>query len=820
MAWWVTAGQQEAPALTALATLVTTACSALADDLSGGSWAGGSRGGGAAGGTAAQRHNVEHLAELDYYVRKRDQGLQDGETSPKWLLPYAKAGQATALSERFASLDAYLDAMQAATALEFQASVKQALEQAERERRYTGGSGFHTFVPEKQGAWVYAGPEGDVEFEQDSWGRHVVEVEETRSYHIAVMAKEDEETGQQVLVLLPTVERGVRGSCRMRSLGYVGPFLAQYDSAQELRYHARMGTLPSATRALLDTVFNPASWRSHAAACRGTLRPASAAALRTDTVPLNSSQRSAVLGLRGGLDVIHGPPGTGKSTTIFHIIDSRVQPDAQVLVTCTRNQAVDSVVDKVSLLDGGILVFGNPKRLGPRAAQHTIDARVEGHAAVVAWKRSLDAFRAVGQQLEDYGPSTFVKLRFEAALRAAVERCMLRTDFRMHQRPTAASAADRCCSSRRPAAVLLHCMPVLRHQNPCHPSPVLPLQDTYGDLGEVAADAVVAAAGTALPALRAHIKRQLLDETRVFVCTIDATARMANELQELEVRLGLDSVIVDEAGCVLESAIPLLLHLHPANLVLVGDHKQLQAFSALFEPPPNHCRSLMERCVDAGMPATLLAEQYRMHPDIAAAISAAFYGSTVRSAPCVRVKRPCSPACRLINVSGKEALHTGAGFSNQGEAEEVVRLAEAAAFELAAQGVSAPRGGKRSLFIVTLYNKQRGLILDLLKQGGAEARLAAAGWEVAALSADACQGSKADLVVLSTVRNVVAAKSSGAPLSRFFNDARRINVALSRARHLSIIVGSAATLRQAAARQPFWRSLLQHYRESLCKDGL
>lgn len=52
----------------------------------------------------------------------------------------------------------------------------------------------------------------------------------------------------------------------------------------------------------------------------------------------------------------------------------------------------------------------------------------------------------------------------------------------------------------------------------------------------------------------------------------------------------MDTVIVDEAGCVPESATPMLLRLAPANLVLIGDHKQLQAFTALVDPPRNHCR--------------------------------------------------------------------------------------------------------------------------------------------------------------------------------------------------------------------------------------
>jgi hypothetical protein len=56
----------------------------------------------------------------------------------------------------------------------------------------------------------------------------------------------------------------------------------------------------------------------------------------------------------------------------------------KVLVTCTRNQAIDSITDKVSLLDGGILVFGNAARLGEHAAQHTLKARVEAHPDVVS----------------------------------------------------------------------------------------------------------------------------------------------------------------------------------------------------------------------------------------------------------------------------------------------------------------------------------------------------------------------------------------------------------------------------------------------------
>ena len=46
--------------------------------------------------------------------------------------------------------------------------------------------------------------------------------------------------------------------------------------------------------------------------------------------------------------------GTGKSTTIYHVIESRVQKDARVLITSIRNQAIDAVTEKVDSF--GVLV--------------------------------------------------------------------------------------------------------------------------------------------------------------------------------------------------------------------------------------------------------------------------------------------------------------------------------------------------------------------------------------------------------------------------------------------------------------------------------
>lgn len=65
------------------------------------------------------RHDVGRCPELDYFARKLESGKK-GDPHPHWKLPYGKAGQAAALPDTHASPAAYLTAMQAHTALEFQ----------------------------------------------------------------------------------------------------------------------------------------------------------------------------------------------------------------------------------------------------------------------------------------------------------------------------------------------------------------------------------------------------------------------------------------------------------------------------------------------------------------------------------------------------------------------------------------------------------------------------------------------------------------------------------------------------------------------------
>ena len=93
----------------------------LSSLLNGLNLGGGSGGGGSGGGSGSSaRHNIGRVPELDYFARK----LAGHPTPAKWLLPYGKAGDVApeGLPNVHASRAAYLTAMQAHTALEFQVS--------------------------------------------------------------------------------------------------------------------------------------------------------------------------------------------------------------------------------------------------------------------------------------------------------------------------------------------------------------------------------------------------------------------------------------------------------------------------------------------------------------------------------------------------------------------------------------------------------------------------------------------------------------------------------------------------------------------------
>ena len=96
---------------------------------------------------------------------------------------------------------------------------------------------------------------------------------------------------------------------------------------------------------------------------------------------LNASQERAVNEVLRAKDVavVHGPPGTGKTTTLVEAIYETLRRENQVLVCAQSNMAVDWISEK--LVDRGINVLriGNPTRVNDKMLSFTYERRFESH---------------------------------------------------------------------------------------------------------------------------------------------------------------------------------------------------------------------------------------------------------------------------------------------------------------------------------------------------------------------------------------------------------------------------------------------------------
>ena len=96
---------------------------------------------------------------------------------------------------------------------------------------------------------------------------------------------------------------------------------------------------------------------------------------------LNSTQETAVNKVLCARDVaiVHGPPGTGKTTTLVEAIYETLHREPQVLVCAQSNMAVDWISEK--LVDRGVNVLriGNPTRVNDKMLSFTYERRFESH---------------------------------------------------------------------------------------------------------------------------------------------------------------------------------------------------------------------------------------------------------------------------------------------------------------------------------------------------------------------------------------------------------------------------------------------------------
>ncbi len=109
--------------------------------------------------------------------------------------------------------------------------------------------------------------------------------------------------------------------------------------------------------------------------------------------------------------LVHGPPGTGKTTVLVEVVRRAVARGEKVLAAAPSNLAVDNLVERLVAAGLGCVRLGHPARVLPAVLEHTLEARAEGHeAARIARGLVEEAFalrRTAAKRRQKRGPGRF-----------------------------------------------------------------------------------------------------------------------------------------------------------------------------------------------------------------------------------------------------------------------------------------------------------------------------------------------------------------------------------------------------------------------------
>ena len=433
---------------------------------------------------------------------------------------------------------------------------------------------------------------------------------------------------------------------------------------------------------------------------------------------LNPSQHQAIRHALAANDlaIIHGPPGTGKTTTVVEVIRLLVARGERVLACAPSNTAVDNLLERLLAIGEPAIRLGHPARVSEDLRQHSLDVLVGRHESMMIVHQMMREAEQIERKATKY------------------TRGRPAPGFRGQQRQEAREL-------KRHARILE--------------------KQAINDLLQ---DARVICATTTFD-------DSILDDLRFDVLVIDEACQSV------------------EPGC--------WVPLKKANrLILAGDHLQLPPTILSDEArKQGFAVSMMERLVNHyGDDVTRqLTVQYRMHEDIMAFSSQHFYGNTLIADESVR-RHVLSDLPRfrseLMNDDPLTFIDTaGTGWQEEIEPDGMSKRNPQEG-ELVLKQVNALcEAGLRpsDIAVIAPYAAQ----VRWLREHAVFDQL-----EIDTV--DGFQGREKEAVVMSLVRSNEIGEIG------FLSDARRMNVALTRAKRKLILIGDSATL----GSNDFFKSLL------------
>lgn len=424
---------------------------------------------------------------------------------------------------------------------------------------------------------------------------------------------------------------------------------------------------------------------------------------------LNPSQHKAVCEALSARDVavIHGPPGTGKTTTIVQAVKAACQTENTVLVTAPSNTAVDLLTERLAAQGLFVVRIGNISRVDESILSHTLEVLAASHPESKNVK----------------------KVRIQAAeCRRQARR--FRRQFGSEERSERRQLLDE-------------------------------------------AKQLAAWANT----LEDRIVEQILDGAQVIACTLVGAAQKVLEKRHFR------TAVIDEASQALEPAswIPIL---RASRVWLTGDPFQLPPTVKSDQARREGLNlSLMERCLLLMPYAPMLEVQYRMHEVIMGFSNRRFYGLRLKSHETVSAHR--------LDIGEHFPLEfvdtAGCGFEEQTHEESQSRfnpdefhILREHLYQLIEAHHDRPLP---SVAIISPYREQAEYIKKAVET---DPLLASAPLSVNTI--DGFQGQERDVVYISLVRSNAKSEIG------FLGDYRRMNVAMTRARKLLVVIGDSATI--------------------------
>lgn len=218
------------------------------------------------------------------------------------------------------------------------------------------------------------------------------------------------------------------------------------------------------------------------------------------------------------------------------------------------------------------------------------------------------------------------------------------------------------------------------------------------------------------------------------------------------------SIMMDEASQCQEAWFWGLLRPTVKYIYMTGDPHQLPALVSKEGNKLNHERSFMDRMISLGYKSILLDTQRRMHPEIVEFSNFKYYDNKLGTdyTPSKKSDKLLK-AFEICNTDGQEQ-RIGTSYQNLEEANMVINL------------FNELKDTFDDIVVISPYNAQCNLLRSL------EPKL-----KSCIHSVDSYQGKESDVIILTTVRT----ENLG-----FWSDYRRLNVAMTRAKHILRIVGN------------------------------